>query len=402
VFEVHAFGLNALGIVAALLYIVARGVQVWMSSHRASDWLKRSSTMTNTLQTKKNVVVIVSSYKSVHPKLFESIANQRYTGKLYVIVVDDGSPNCRELQKKYYRKYTNHPRWTFIYKIRVEGETENGKKRAQQTAIAIRQWNENDLVLFLDADSYLASDDTISSLVLALEDPKIGGVGARLGVANPNDSWVTKFLVEEYNQTFRAKAVESLDETVTVVSGACSMWKWKVIDEIFKPYLTGPATGDENTLSYLALKANHGTAIVPAVTKTDVPNTLRELVDQQVRWLRSDCLYIAKNFRLLLNRKKGYLLLNMTVELFAPLLLLFTAVSCGLQWVFGAGSPPLQGTFFLLFMMAFDAVSAWRTAASVGKEKLRFSLLYPVHVLLFSLFRIWAFLTCKREVWISR
>lgn len=72
------------------------------------------------------------------------------------------------------------------------------------------------------------------------------------------------------------------------------------------------------------------------------------------------------------------------------------------QWTCGADASALQETLlFLMLMMAFDAVGEWRTSSSVGKERLGFSLLYPAHVLLFSLIRVWALLTCKREVWSS-
>lgn len=390
----------AVGIIIALLYAVTRAVRNRMNSHRANDWLKQSSTAASTPQTEKNVVVIVSSYKRVHPECLDSIANQQFAGNLSVIVVDDGSPNFQELKAEEYSKYENHPNWTFIYKPRVEGK--NGKKKAQQTAIESRQWTEDDYILFLDADSCLAHPYVVAFLAAKLDNPRIGGAGARLEVANPDESWVTSFLVEEYHQTFQSKAVESWYETVTVVSGACSMWKWKVIEEIFDRYLAGPATGDENTLSYLALQANYGTVVVPAAAKTVVPETPKELVEQQVRWLRSDCLYIGKNYRLLRSRKKSFLLFDRTVELFSPLLLLFTAASCVWEWAIAADSSAIQKTILLLFMMAFDAVMSWRTATSDGVDRLRYCLLYPVHVLVFSLIRIWALFTCKREVWITR
>lgn len=388
---------NAMGIVIALLYVVTRAVRNRMSSYRIREWQKRLNTVDSARQKEKKVVVIVCCYGKVHPELFASIAAQQFAGdkSVEVIVVDDGSPNVKELQEKFYRKYENRLGWTFIRK------ENGGKKDAQHCAIASRQWNAEDLILFLDADTQIPNSQVISSLIAGLENHRIGGVGARLNVSNPHKSWITQFLVEEYNQTYRAKEVESFYEMVTVVSGACSMWKWKVIDEIFDRYLAGPDTGDENTLSYLALRTGYGTSIVPAIAETEVPVTLKKLVIQQVRWLRSDCLYLGKNYRLLLNRKKSFLLFNMTVEFISPLLLLFSAASCILQGAFGAVSSAILELVFLLFMMTFDVTSAWKTATSVGKKRLRFSLLYPVHVLLFSLIRVWALFTCKREVWIS-
>ncbi|WP_169818331.1 glycosyltransferase family 2 protein [Shimazuella kribbensis] len=396
------FEIHALGIIISLLYVLPRAVRSLLRVSYANRWLDNLATM-NSHKTKKNVVVIVCCYKRVHLKCLQSIVSQVYAGKLTVYVVDDGSPNFEELEEKYYQKIVDRPNWKLIPKKRVAGT--NGKKKAQQTALEQHQnWKEDDLILFLDADTYLDDPFLVQRLADAHSDDHVGAVSAQLGVANLHASWITKYLGEEYRQTFlKSKAAESQHDMVKVINGACGMWKWSTIQKVYDRYLQGPATGDENTLTWEVLKDGYHTIMVPTIANTEVPETFRDLIIQQVRWLRSDCLYTLKNYRLLSSRKKGYLLFDMTVELFTPMLLLFVATSCVWHLVTGAGFLTLIYVLPLLIMVLIDTAMTWGFAAkSRGMVSLSFAFKSACFVGINGLIWLWALLTCKRDVWITR
>jgi N-acetylglucosaminyltransferase len=238
-------------VLLALIFVLTRALRNLQRSYYAKYWLTTRTPKKSSSSNK--VVVIVCCYKRVHSECLQSIARQKYAGELTVYIVDDGSPNYKELWDNYYHKFSTLANWHLIVKKRENKN--NGKKKAQQTALEThKNWNDDDLILFLDADTYLRDDHLIQQLADTHADERIGAVAARLGVSNSSATWLTNYLTKEYTQTFlQTKAAQSSHGMVLVINGACSMWK---------------------------------------------------LIIQQLRWLRSDCLYILKTFRLLTQQKK--------------------------------------------------------------------------------------------------
>jgi N-acetylglucosaminyltransferase len=289
-------------VLLALIFVLTRALRNLQRSYYAKYWLTTRTPKKSSSSNK--VVVIVCCYKRVHSECLQSIARQKYAGELTVYIVDDGSPNYKELWDNYYHKFSTLANWHLIVKKRENKN--NGKKKAQQTALEThKNWNDDDLILFLDADTYLRDDHLIQQLADTHADERIGAVAARLGVSNSSATWLTNYLTKEYTQTFlQTKAAQSSHGMVLVINGACSMWKHSAIKVVYDRYLQGPATGDENTLTWEVLTENYQTVMIPAVANTEVPEKLWDLIIQQLRWLRSDCLYILKTFRLLTQQKK--------------------------------------------------------------------------------------------------
>jgi cellulose synthase/poly-beta-1,6-N-acetylglucosamine synthase-like glycosyltransferase len=320
-----------------------------------------------------------------------------------VYVVDDGSPNYSELWKRFYREIATRLNWELISRDRVPGT--NGKKKAQQAALTMhaekKGWNKDDLILFLDADTCLEDPFLVQRLANAHKDSRVGAVSAQLGVANQDRNQVTKYLATEYELTFlQDKAAQSQHGMVMVVNGACGMWKWSAIEKVYDRYLQGPATGDENTLTWEVLQAGYSTIMLPTIAKTEVPVTLAELAIQQVRWLRSDCLYIWKNYRFLFGKRKTFLLYDMSVDLFTPLLLPLAAVGCLWFLATGSGLLAMSQLLLLLTMVSVDALVIWYSTNH--KIRLSYAFWSAIQVGFYGVIRIWAILTYKQDVWVTK
>ena len=217
----------------------------------------------------------------------ESISKSNYPNdKFEVIAQDDCSvDDSYEWMLKAQRDFTN-------IKVRVGRNTVNsGKARSVCNAL---HHSTAEMVISIDSDC-IFHPDAIRELAACFSEPKIGSVGGRVGVRNPNESTITAIQTFIYYAAFQVyKVPENWTRSVGCISGCLFAIRRELLLEI-EPKIRSrhwfgiPVNqGEDRFLTHQTLLRGYGTYINnDALCWTTVPTTLPNLFKQQLRWRRS-------------------------------------------------------------------------------------------------------------------
>jgi len=258
-----------------------------------------------------SVLIPVYNQKSMIPVVVDAIANSTYQN-LEIIAVNDGSTDGTKhvldnLKKKY-------PSLTIVHK-------ENGGKRSAN-AMAFKK-SKGDFIVFIDSDSVIDQYAIEEFMKSFANDQKIGALVGHAKVWNAKNNFLTRLQDSWYDFQFNVvKCSESTLENVTCCSGCLSAYRreaiqkfiplWNVNPQIksekilqeknfFKsnPWLTNKTTnfsknilewaskfddGEDSVLTSQTLVDWKALYVSTANVYTDVPDTFRGYVKQQIRW----------------------------------------------------------------------------------------------------------------------
>ena len=217
----------------------------------------------------------------------ESISRSNYPAELFEIIAQDDCSvdDSFEWMQKAQRDFTN-------IRIRTGRNGVNcGKARTVCNAL---QHSEAELIISIDSDC-IFHRDCIRELASCFSEPKIGSVGGRVGVRNPNGSVITAIQTIIYYSAFQLyKIPENWTRSVCCISGCLFAIRRELLLEI-EPAIRGrnwfgiPVNqGEDRFLTHQTLLRGYGTYInTDALCWTTVPTTLSVLFKQQLRWRRS-------------------------------------------------------------------------------------------------------------------
>ncbi len=217
----------------------------------------------------------------------ESISKSNYPNdKFEVIAQDDCSvDDSYEWMLKAQRDFTN------IRMRTGRNEVNCGKARSVCNAL---QHSTAEIIISIDSDC-IFHPDAIRELTACFAEPRIGSVGGRVGVRNPNDSVITAIQTVIYYSAFQLyKIPENWTRSVCCISGCLFAIRRELLLEI-EPAIRArhwfgiPVNqGEDRFLTHQTLLRGYGTYINnDALCWTTVPNTLPVLFKQQLRWRRS-------------------------------------------------------------------------------------------------------------------
>jgi hyaluronan synthase len=315
-----------------------------------------------------------------------SIAKSNYPAeKFEVIAQDDCSvDDSYEWMLKAQRDFTN-------IRIRTGRNAVNsGKARTVCNAL---EHSTAEIIISIDWDC-IFHEDAIRELTACFSEPKVGSVGGRVGVRNPNESVITAIQAVIYYAAFQLyKLPENWTRSVCCISGCLFAIRRKLLLEI-EPSIRArnwfgiPVNqGEDRFLTHQTLLRGYGTYINnDALCWTTVPNTLSVLFKQQLRWRRS----IVRDFFFTLKTLPQHvwklhpntvwtLVLTPLGAIVALLIVVTTLASDPLAWT---GPVPLLGalgigavlTWFIkkysareavMHPLAFGAYVAWSMASSL-------------------------------------
>ena len=149
-------------------------------------------------------------------------------------------------------------------------------------------------MLRLDSTSFTAPA-TLKKIIEPFRNPVIGAVSAHTDPRNADRNFLTKMQAAYYFMSFRVlKAAESSFLTVFCCSGCASAYRKSLVlpllDEwMEETFLGNPVPwGDDRALTSRVLKAGYRTIYSNKVkAETIVPENLRQLINQQIRWKKS-------------------------------------------------------------------------------------------------------------------
>lgn len=224
----------------------------------------------------KDVTILIPMYNSekVIKETMEAIKKQKYNGRIYVKIIDDGSKDnsLRELEKL-----------NLDYKIKILEQKHSGKAHCLNNAL---KEVDTEYVITVDDDTVL-HPLAVKNIVKKMENSsdKTVAVAGCLFVKNGKKSLITR--LQEYDYSlgiFGIKLVQGGYNSTLVTQGAFSIYKTKILKEI-KGW--NECVGEDIVLTWKLLSLGYETNFAPdAVGFTKVPETLEDLAKQRKRWAR--------------------------------------------------------------------------------------------------------------------
>jgi len=234
-------------------------------------------------------------------RAIESLVIQTYPIK-EIIFVDDGSNmmGAYEAVCHYMKKHKGQING--IHLIAHRFDENRGKRQAQAWGFKRAT---GDLIQLVDSDGTLLPDATeeLVKVFVGQNGKKVGAVVGYVGVRNTKKNMITTMQDMSYCAAFSVgRAAQSLTHSVVVCSGALSMHRRAVILAHLDEFLNERVlkikvkNGDDRRLTVISRKNGWQTKYQStAICHTEVPDTVRKLIKQRIRWSRSSYLCSIQN-----------------------------------------------------------------------------------------------------------
>ncbi|MCB9223387.1 MAG: glycosyltransferase [Crocinitomicaceae bacterium] len=208
-------------------------------------------------------------------KLIRSLNEQTYRN-LEIIVVDDGSDDDTEIIGRDLEK-------AGLIDHFIRNEVRGGKASGANTAL---RFTKGKYIVHLDADCSYDRDAMEKIIIPFYMDKDVAGVGGNVMVRNYKESLVTSLQAIEYYDTISiGRVVTSYLGIYRIISGAFGAFRADALEQV-KGWDIGPGLDGDITvkLRKLGYKIKFEQE---AVCLTSVPNTVKKLTKQRLRWDKS-------------------------------------------------------------------------------------------------------------------
>jgi cellulose synthase/poly-beta-1,6-N-acetylglucosamine synthase-like glycosyltransferase len=240
-----------------------------------------------------SVSVLIPAYneEKVLARTLETVIEATYHGK-EVIVIDDGSSD-RTLQIA--RSFSRRG-------VKVIHRPNGGKASALNHGLLFAR---GEVIIIVDADSQVCKN-TLIDLVQPLRDPDVAAVAGNIKVLN-RKNWLTGCQALEYiiSINIYRRALDVFG-SVTVVPGALGAYRRQI--------LVGGGQYDPDTLVEdfdVTIKALKTGKVVQAssnaVSYTEAPQKIADLIKQRLRWYRGNFQALWKHHDAAINSRYGFL-----------------------------------------------------------------------------------------------
>ena len=322
----------------------------------------------------KMVSIIVPCYNEelVLLSSLKSLMDQTY--KNYeILVIDDGS-NDKTYKIAKSMEFTEQNKRLVAY-------TKSNSGKANSLNFGIEK-AKGELILTVDADSKLSST-SVELMVEYFNDPRVGAVAGSVYVTNQNTLW-SKLQALEYIQGLNlVRNGQAYLKLVNIIPGPIGMFRKSAILEV-GGYQTDTFAEDcELTLNLINQKYKIDYEI-DAVSYTEAPEELTDLLKQRYRWTRGILQSIIKHQDRLWKVHKNFSMsLVMWYMLFEAILWPFAFVFANFFMLYVALSSGYNETF-LYWWLIFTVLdlSASLYCVSVTKESIKL-ILYSFYYRIF-------------------
>lgn len=228
------------------------------------------------IKCEEDVTVLVPVYNAENliKETLESIKNQKYSGRIYINIIDDGSTDNTIKVIEEMNLDSNVTLIELKHKGKANALNE-GLKRVK-----------TDYTITVDSDTVLhplAIRNIMHKLVNSGKDT--AATAGSLFVKNAKKSFITKLQQWDYTLgIFGVKLVQSGYNSTLVAQGAFSAYKTQLVREIGG---WQDCVGEDIVLTWQLLSKGYKTNFAKnAVAFTEVPENLRSLGKQRKRWAR--------------------------------------------------------------------------------------------------------------------
>ncbi|PGH78265.1 hyaluronan synthase [Bacillus thuringiensis] len=353
------------------------------------------------------VSVIIPSYNENPEAILttvQSIVVQEYPIH-EIFFVDDGSSDDRGYHAvlEWKRKWENNfPSTSKKIKFVVHKlEKNKGKRHAQIWAF---ERATGDVFFTVDSDGYV-HPDALTELLRPFADPEVMAVTGHINARNKDYSWFTKLLDMRYDNAFRVeRAAQSVTGNILVCSGPISCYRREIVIDNLKNYgsqvFLGQEvqSGDDRCLTNYAILKGKTVYQENARCETDVPDSLKKFLKQQIRWNKS--FYRESIIAFKIGFQKPILLIWVVFEMLLWILFGFIIL---VALLFKISS---FGWVMLLYYLIALSFSAYARNIHFVVKRPHVFLIAPIYgmihlVLLFPI-RLYALMTIKEVKWGTR
>ncbi len=233
------------------------------------------------------VSILVPCYneEKVIKASLESLRNLTYP-KYEIIVIDDGSSDDTYLIAKNLEFSDGHR------SLKAYTKPNSGKAEALNFGI---EKASGELFLAVDADSKI-STDALELMVPYFDDPKIAAVAGSVYVTNTDNLW-TRLQALEYIQGLNlVRNGQAYFKLVNIIPGPIGMFRKKTVQEIGK--YTDDTYAEDCDLTLRLIEAGYKIDYeIDAISYTEAPESLLDLLKQRYRWTRGILQSILKHKR---------------------------------------------------------------------------------------------------------
>jgi len=234
-------------------------------------------------------VSVIIAVKNEEDGIFKTIATcleSDYTGDIECIVIDDGSTDNTRNEILRAQKYFGKDIINLII-----FPVNKGKREAMAAGISE---SKNEIIIFVDSDSFLAKDAMTHITEHFLQNEKIGAVSGNTKVENRKKNLLTRMQSIQYSVSFNIyKASESVHKSVTCCPGCFSAYRKIAIEPLVEEWKTQRflgsvgTFGDDRGLTNFVLKKWDIVYCQNALATTVAPEKFRVYLKQQLRWKKS-------------------------------------------------------------------------------------------------------------------
>jgi hyaluronan synthase len=340
------------------------------------------------------VIPAMNEERGIVPTIEAAFALDYPAERLSVYVIDDGSTDATwERICDAAKLYPN------LHALRF---SHNRGKRAAMAA-GIRA-SDAEIMCFVDSDSVLRHD-ALKEIVKPFSDAQVGIVCGHADILNGATNLLTRLQQVRYFVAFRViKASESIFGSVTCASGCFSAYRRVRLLEVLprwevQSFLGREATfGDDRALTNMILRHHKVVYQASAVCETDVPDTLRKFMVQQIRWKKSWLRESLIAMRFIWRKNPITAVATYASNVFplvAPIIiirsLIVTPMHGGDPWMYVIGLYAMAVVYSLYYGVTKRSPYWWTGIAFVG--------LYAT-VLIWQTY--WAIATARKTAWGTR
>lgn len=240
-----------------------------------------------------SVLVPVFNEEKVIESSIDSLLNLNYSNYEIIIINDGSTDNTKAVVEKLvgYRKGKYN-----AIKISLIDKPNGGKSTALNAGIKFAQ---GEFILCMDGDSQLSAD-SLKLSVRHFKNPKIGAVAGNVKVMNRKRFYTDLQALEYVEGLNMVRSAQSYVRLVNIIPGPIGIFRKKTLQEVNNYSNDTFAEDADLTLKILA----KGWKIYyepEAVSYTEAPSTLQELLKQRYRWTRGIIQSIRKHKNLLFN-----------------------------------------------------------------------------------------------------
>ncbi len=247
------------------------------------------------------ISIIVPAYNEgvLMRDTIQSLLQQDYPD-YEIIIVDDGSTDdtraiAREMIGEYERPGGGR------VEVKLVEKPNGGKSTALNAGIQV---SSGEFVLNVDGDSQL-SPQTLRRTIRHFSEPQMGAVAGNVKVVNRTNIW-TKLQALEYVEGLNmARSAQSLAKLVNIIPGPLGLFRKQAIVEA--GWYSSDTYAEDCDITLKIIRGGWRVEYEPeAISFTEAPNRLSDLLKQRYRWTRGIIQAVRKHKDLLFNPTQNF------------------------------------------------------------------------------------------------